>query len=160
MCFQTGDNERAIALFRRAADVQTEDFQSLLLVAAPLRRLGRIDEANAAVREGLGRAERVLEIDPRSSRALSLGACAWADLGERERALDWCRRGVEASPDVGVGYNAACLYAKLGETQPALDCLEKCVARGLGRREWLERDPDWDSVRAEPRFQAVLAKLP
>ena len=160
VCFQTGKNERAVELFRRAAEVQMEDFQSLVLAAAPLRRLGRHDEANASAREGLRRAERALEIDPANSRALSLGACAWLDVGDRDHALEWCRRGLEVAPhDLGVAYNAACLYAKLRETGSALDCLEASVARGLGRREWLERDPDWDSMRSEPRFLAILAKL-
>jgi TolB-like protein/thioredoxin-like negative regulator of GroEL len=160
VCFQTGKNERAVELYLRAAEAQVEDFQSLILVAAPLRRLGREEEGAASVREGLARAERALEIDPKNSRALSLGAHAWMDLGERDRALDWCRRGLQAAPDdIGVAYNAACLYARVGEREPAFDCLEKSVARGLGRREWLERDPDWDALRSEPRFVAVLAKL-
>ena len=158
--FQSGKHARAVELFRRAAQVNPEDFQSLILVAGPLKRLGRGDEATASVRDGLRRAERALEIDPNNSRALSLGAHAWIDMGERERGLEWCARAVAAaSDDLGVAYNAACLYAKVGERAAALDCLETSVARGLGRREWLERDPDWDALRSEPRFVAVLDKL-
>ena len=160
LAFQTDKHERAVELFRRAADVNLEDFQSLILVAGPLQRLGRDSEAKASVREGLGRAERALEIDPCNSRALSLGACAWIDVGDRERGLAWCARALAAAPDdLGVAYNAACMYAKVGERAAALDCLENSVARGLGRREWLERDPDWDAFRSDPRFIAVIDKL-
>jgi hypothetical protein len=32
-------------------------------------------------------------------------------------------------------------------------------ARGIGKRDWVERDPDYDSLRDDPRFQAMLARL-
>ncbi len=81
----------------------------------------------------------------------------WVDVGEGDRGLAWCVRAVTAAPDdIGVAYNAACLYAKLGERTAALDCLERSVACGLSQRAWLERDPDWDAFRADPRFVGGL----
>jgi hypothetical protein len=56
-------------------------------------------------------------------------------------------------------YNLGCLYARLGETGQALSCLEKAVHFGFGLKEWIENDPDFNSVRAEPRFQALLASF-
>jgi adenylate cyclase len=159
-CMQTGDDARAAELFRRGAEIQTDDFQCLMLAAMPLRRLGRHDEALASAREGIRRAERVLDVDPSNSRALSLGACALADVGEPERALAWCHQSVEAAPeDVALNYNAACLFARLGQREAALDQLEKNLARGVGNRDWVEHDPDWDAFRDDPRFLALVAKL-
>jgi TolB-like protein/Flp pilus assembly protein TadD len=162
LCFKTGDNERAVALFQRAAEVQPEDFQCLILAAGPLRRLGRAGEAEASVREGLRRAERALAVDPANGRALVLGAGCWLEVGDRARALEWCNRAEAAMPDDdAIGYNAACVYAKLGETESALGRLEQIIRGGrFGQRVWLERDPDLDSVRADPRFEALVAKLP
>lgn len=115
------------------------------------------------MRAGIDRAERHLELDPNDIRALTLGGGALAKLGERARALAWIRR-AEAhaadGSDVSLTYNAACTYALLGEADAALDLLEQGAARGFGKRDWVEHDPDLDNLRGDPRFQALLAKLP
>lgn len=162
LCFKTGDVERAVSLYQRAAEVQPEDFQCLMLGAAALRSVGRAAEAEPLAHEGLRRAERALALDPMNARALALGAGCWLDVGERERALEWCRRAEAAVPDDdAVGYNAACVYAKLGEHEAALARLEHVFNGGrFGQRIWVERDPDFESLRADPRFQALVSKLP
>jgi adenylate cyclase len=159
---KTGDAERAVALFRRAADVQPEDFQCLILAAPLLKKLGRTAEAEASYREGLRRVERALDVDPANGRALILGAGCWIDIGERERALEWTARAEAAMPDDdAIGYNAACNYAKLGENETALALLDKIFSSGrFGQRVWVERDPDFDGLRQDLRFQALVAKLP
>jgi hypothetical protein len=43
-----------------------------------------------------------------------------------------------------------------GESEEALDCLEKAVQLGFGLRGWIENDADLVSLRADPRFQALL----
>lgn len=48
---------------------------------------------------------------------------------------------------------AACLHGKAGEKEEALDCLERLVARGWGKRDWIEHDPDYDILRDDPRFK-------
>ena len=58
--------------------------------------------------------------------------------------------------------NAVCLYAKSGHYEKALNLLEKAVEKGFGKKEWIEYDPDYDSLdslRNEPRFIALLKKL-
>jgi hypothetical protein len=47
----------------------------------------------------------------------------------------------------------------MGEHEEALACIEKAVQNGFGHREWLENDSDLDSIRGEPRFQALLRRL-
>lgn len=32
-------------------------------------------------------------------------------------------------------------------------------ARGWGKLDWIEHDPDYETLRGDPRFQALLAKL-
>src|SRR5262249_37295500 len=45
LCFQWGKIAESVELFRRAAEIRLEDYQSALLLAQALRRLGRHDEA-------------------------------------------------------------------------------------------------------------------
>jgi adenylate cyclase len=105
-------------------------------------------------------AERHLELNPDDVRALYLGAGALLQLGERHRGLEWLRRARAMDPDdPTVLYNVACGYANAGEKEEALACIEQAIQNGFGHKEWLENDSDLDSLRAEPRFQALLQRL-
>jgi adenylate cyclase len=55
--------------------------------------------------------------------------------------------------------NAACLHLKLKHKEEALLLLERVFARGWGKRDWIENDPDYDILRDDPRFQELLEKL-
>lgn len=68
-----------------------------------------------------------------------------------------------ASEDAGLRggalYNAACAAALAGRRDRALELAEKAVAAGMRHRMSYESDRDLDSIRGEPRFQALLAGL-
>ncbi len=57
-------------------------------------------------------------------------------------------------------YNLACALARAGAAQDALAALEQAVGAGFSDRAQLEQDADLESLRAEPRYRAVLARLP
>ncbi len=159
-CFQEGKLEEAVRHYQDASRVRPEDYQALVLMAAPLKGLGREEESLDALRRGLEVAERHLELNPDDARALYLGAGAMVQLGNRERGLEWTRRAYAIdSEDSGVLYNVACSYANMGRTDDAMTCLEKAVQNGFGHREWFENDSDLDSLRGDPRFQALLKRL-
>jgi TolB-like protein/tetratricopeptide (TPR) repeat protein len=158
--FACGEVERSAELFRRAADVRQEDFQSPMLLGQSLRMLGRHDEGRDASREGLRRAEHVLVLNPVDGRALSMGAVHLLEDGQTARALEWSQRALELYPDdMGTLVNGACLRARLGLKEEALELLERSFARGWGKRDWVEHDPDYDIMRDDPRFKRLLAKL-
>jgi TolB-like protein/tetratricopeptide (TPR) repeat protein len=158
--FAAGRIERSAELFLRAAAVRREDFQSLMLGAQSLLMIGRSQEGLDVNREGIQRAERQLELDPGDARALSIGAGALLRDGRPDQALQWSARAIELHPDdQGVLINAACVHARLGLKDEALLLLERSFAKGYGKRDWIERDPDYDNLRDDPRFQAMLAKL-
>jgi serine/threonine protein kinase/Flp pilus assembly protein TadD len=159
-CFQEGKLEEAVRHYEEAARVRPEDYQVPILMAAPLKGLSREQEQLATLRRGLEVAQRHLELNPDDVRALYLGAGALLQLGERERGLEWLRRAQGMDPeDPTVLYNVACGYANAGETEDALVCIEKAIQNGFGHKEWLENDSDLDSLRADPRFQAMLQRL-
>jgi len=156
--FARGDVAGSATLFRRAAEVRQEDFQSPFLLAQSLKMLDRDAEASAWRREGIRRAEHVLALNPLDGRAMSLGALYLLEEGQAERAVEWSERALELYPDdmSSLG-NGACLQAKLGHTDKAIELLERVSARGWGQRDWLERDPDYDNLRGDPRFQRLVA---
>jgi len=158
--FAQGEIERSAELFQRAGEARREDFQSLMLAGQCLRMLGRMEEAQKATREGISRAERTLMLNPDDGRALSLGSGALYDDGQVERAIRWSQRSLELDPDdMSALVNGACLHAKAGHKEEALALLERAFARGWGKREWVEQDPDYNILRDDPRFQQLLAKL-
>jgi len=158
--FARGDITGSAARFRKAEELRRDDFQSPLLLSQSLRMLGSLEEAAQANREGIRRAEHVLALNPADSRALSLGASALFHDGQTTRALEWSRRSLELYPDdMSTLVNAACLHSKLRQKEEALDLLERVFAHGLGKRDWVEHDPDYDILRADPRFLKLLARL-
>jgi adenylate cyclase len=158
--FARGEIEHSVDLFRKAAEVRQEDFQSPTFEAQSLRMLGREDEARAATREAVVRAERILALNPLDGRALAVGSLALLDSGDVERANEWSQRAVDLYPDdLSALINRACLQLRTGKHEEALDILERFFGRGMGKRDWVEHDPDYDCVREHPRFKAMFARL-
>lgn len=158
--FAQGEIEHSVELFRKAGEVRQEDFQSPTFEAQSLRMLGRMDEALVCDHESVARAERILALNPLDGRALAIGSLALLDTGDLERANEWSRRAVELYPDdLSALLNRACLKLRTGEHEEALDIMERFFGRGMGKRDWVEHDPDYDCVREHPRFKAMFAKL-
>jgi tetratricopeptide (TPR) repeat protein len=158
--FALGDMERAAEMFGLAAQLRPEDFQSPMLLATAARALGRDGAAYDAVHMGIRRAEQVLALNPYDGRALSLGAGALIDAGYAERALEWSRRCLDRYPDdTSALVNIACVHARAGQKDEALNLLERVFAQGCGKRDWVVNDPDYASLRDEPRFHRMLGRL-
>jgi TolB-like protein/Tfp pilus assembly protein PilF len=159
-CFARGRLDDAVRLWERAAALRPEDYQSPLLVAQAYEHLGRPADAERSRRRGVQIAEEHLTLHPDDARALYMGANGLAGLGQRDEALAWARRAIAIDPDEPmVLYNIGCIYSRAGLPDEALDCLERAVANGLAQREWLAQDTDLDPLRADPRFERLMATL-
>jgi serine/threonine protein kinase/tetratricopeptide (TPR) repeat protein len=159
-CVQEGRWEDAVHHYQEAARVRPEDYQALMLMQGALTALGRAADGVDVLRRGLEVAEKHLELNPDDARALYLAANALVQLGEQDRALELAQRAHVIDPDdSGVLYNVACVYALSGMTHQALDYLEQAIQNGFGHREWLDHDTDLDSLRKDPRFDALRQKL-
>jgi DNA-binding SARP family transcriptional activator len=158
--FACGEMARAAELFQAASQLRPEDFQSPMLLGTALRALNREDPARDAVRTGIERAEQILVLNPHDGRALSLGAGGLVDDGQPERALEWSRRALEFHPDdTSALVNIACVHSRLGRAGEALDLLERVFAKGCGKRDWVQNDPDYHNLRGDPRFHRMVSGL-
>jgi tetratricopeptide (TPR) repeat protein len=158
--FARGAMAQAAEMFGLAAQLRPEDFQSPMLLAMSARAIGRESAACEAVSTGIRRAEQVLALNPHDGRALSLGAGALIDVGDTERALEWSARCLDFYPnDTSALVNIACVYARVGQRDEALNLLDRVFARGCGKRDWIVNDPDYASLRSEPRFQRMLSQV-
>jgi adenylate cyclase len=61
--------------------------------------------------------------------------------------------------DFGTLYNAACFHALAGEPDRALDLLDQFVTAGHGYPDWLEHDPDLETLRELPRFREIMVRI-
>ena len=158
--FAQGQYEKAADLFAKASRENPDDYEAHAMRGGCFRALGREEEARQARRDSLRKAEHHLRLHPDDVRAVYLGANALYELGDRTRALEWASRALLLDPEEpSVLYNVACAYALLEETDKSLDCLEKAFGKGFGHREWIENDPDFGSLRSNPRFQTLMQRL-
>jgi adenylate cyclase len=159
VAFQRGRFEEAARLFAEALDVR-EDYQAAFFAAQSREALGETTAAAAAYTRALEVVQRHMELNPDDARAATMRAVALCRLGRTAEGFEWAERAIFADPeDAGVRYNVACLYAVGGAADRALDCLDSAVTAGFGNREWLERDPDLESVRGLPRFDDLLSRM-
>jgi TolB-like protein/Flp pilus assembly protein TadD len=155
--FQQGKLEEAAKLFESACRAKPDDYQASTLLGTTYGALGRKAEAAGAFRRGAQLAEKHLELHPDDARALYLGANCWCQLQERERALEWANRALAMDPEEpSILYNVACIYAILGQTEDALSCLQKVTEGSHWYRGWAAKDPDFTSLRGNPRFEALI----
>ena len=159
-CFQGGEFERAVPLYETAITLRPDDYQALCLLEGALTKIGDIARHAEVARRAMQALERQLAIDPQDGRALQLATVQAARLGLREKSRDFAARAVKARPDAfATFYNVACAYAVLGDVDDALKMLDKAVQHGRGNLEWIGHDPDFDRLRSDPRFEAIVNRI-
>ena len=98
--------------------------------------------------------------DPKDGFPVHRLAVALYRSGDAQGAIAAGKRATgfaEVRPETLV--NLACMYARTGRTDDALRALEDAVGAGFAAKWRLQGDEDLASLRAEPRFQKLLAKL-
>lgn len=145
--------EEAIAAFDAAIAIQPDKHQALYNKGFALVNLGRYEEAIAAF-------DAAIAIQPDNHESLHNKGVALVNLGRYEEAIAAYDAALAIQPDDhDPFYNKACAYALQGAVEPALENLERAIH--LSPDEYCEMaktDTDFDSIRADPRFQALLER--
>ena len=127
---------------------------TIVFVSDPASRRGAVaDEPGTTILAIGARVGAPFEISPweRSAEALRF----WKT-GEWERAIEVLAGELRDRPDsAGTLYNLACAEARAGRAEDALFHLRRALELDERFRETAAGDPDFDSIRSDPRFPAA-----
>jgi len=110
--------------------------------------------------EAIEASQKFVELSGGSVFALSLLGGAYGSAGKKDEAFK-ILEGLDGLPkDRYVGpFMRALVWTGLGEKKKALEYLEKAFEERESFMGWLKVWPIFDSLRSEPRFQALLKKM-
>ena len=161
-CFMAHKYDEAIIQYRKALELEPDAITYFGLVLA---RAEGGDYVTA-----ITEAEEATKVD-NSPLLLTSLASAYARAGRRADANHvlrrlqelWERQGTAPAWHTGRSpyvcpYEVAGVYAQLRENDRAFDWLDKAY-RNRSCLYWLRVDPRFDSIRPDPRFQELLAKM-
>lgn len=104
--------------------------------------------------------ERILKRLPNSVDVLMALGNDYTERGLFEKSLAIDQRLCRLRPtDPIVHYNLACSYSIVGKIDQAIETLERAIVLGYHDTAYLQRDPDLDGIRRDPRYLALLKRV-
>ncbi|MBN4002635.1 tetratricopeptide repeat protein [Nostoc sp. LPT] len=146
-----GRPEKAIASYDQALKIKPDDHQAWNNRGYALDDLGRTEEAIASY-------DQALKFKPDLHQAWYNRGIALDDLGRTEEAIASYDQALKFKPDYSSPfYNKACYYALQGNIEQALENLQQTINLNPDKyREMAKSDSDFDSIREDERFQALI----
>ena len=143
--------EEAIASYDQALKFKPDYHLAWNNRGYALDDLGRFEEAIASY-------DQALKFKPDFHQAWSNRGYALDELGRFEETITSYDQALKFKPDFHQAwYNKACCYALQGNIEQALENLQKAINLSLDEcREWAKTDSDFDSIRKDERFQALI----
>jgi adenylate cyclase len=152
--------EDAIRYYEKALTRNEVDFHTTSTLVTCYTAIGDKAAARRVAKIGVSQAEKILAHDQDNWVAVSYGAVSLAALGENERAKEWMNRALLIEPNrMEMRFNFACaLASNLQDKDAAIEMLEPVLATVTpGFLRHIKVDADLDSLRDDPRYQAMVA---
>ncbi len=149
----------AVRYFEMATALAETGFLAPMQLVGCYNSLGDHENARRSAQTGLARAEAAIARDRSNGQAIGCAVHALAVLGQAGRAGEWMARALLIDPENSVmRYNFACaLIAHLNDADAALAMLAPVLAQDPGGLVSDSRtDPDFEALRDDPRFLAML----
>jgi eukaryotic-like serine/threonine-protein kinase len=143
----------AVDQFRKTLDLDPKYFLAHLGLALTYMVQGKSRDAIAA-------AQSATEDEPLADWPTAVLGMAYAAAGQRaeaEKLLSEMKQ--KASRGWVPSYAFAEIYAGLRDKSSTLDALEKCYEERAWFLTYLNTAPEFDFIRSEPRFQALLRRM-
>lgn len=149
----------AVPLFEEAFRLHPKEYRACgNLARAYLWAPGTRNKAHAMYRQAIDLAREQLRVNPRDADVHVLLASFSAATGARKDALAHIHTALSLLPDdPEFLFYAAIIYNQTGKEAEALDSLDKALARGYSPAQ-IEATVELDSLRGNPRFQALLQR--
>ncbi len=104
--------------------------------------------------------ESVLRRDPAYTEVVELLGSLYTRQGRIADGLRMDRKLVKLLPSNATAhYNLACSLALSKRLRDALRSLRQAVELGYTDLDWMQQDPDLESLKAHPGFTALVAQL-
>ena len=129
---------------------------------APIRtKLGLIYVAKGMYPEAIVELKKAVELSHNGIQTLGILGHCYAVAGNKAEAEKILSGLITKSSDdfFWANYSIAVIYAGLGKNDDALDYLEKAYREHSLGPAFLRFDPRLDSLRQDPRFQALSKKI-
>ena len=161
LIFRQGRIREAIPFFEKAASLLQTDWHNPMMLLTCYQAIDDASGYRKAAEMLVDRAEKAIAKEPGNASALASAASGLAVLGEEQRARDWIDKALLLEPDnISMRYNLACaLTVNLKDHDGALAMMAPYFERVVSPTQikHLEVDPDFDSIRDDPRFKTMLA---
>jgi serine/threonine-protein kinase len=110
--------------------------------------------------EAAAEGRRATELGPHQTVGATYEAYALAKMGKRDEALAILDQLLKLSEQRFVPpFHIALVYQGLGDTGKAIEWLEKGYEKRDPKMAFLKVERKWDSLRSDPRFAALIAKM-
>ncbi|MGA8763690.1 MAG: tetratricopeptide repeat protein, partial [Candidatus Sulfotelmatobacter sp.] len=153
MLLYSGKVHQAEQEMRQVVAANPDQFKALAYFGGLLYYEGKLDEAAPILDRAVVLAR---ESDDDTSRMMA--AFLYASRHQREKiAPRLLQYRPEQIIDGDGAYWLGGIYALLGDRQNALAWLKRTVALGDVDYPWFERDKNYDSLRADPEYQSIMA---
>jgi eukaryotic-like serine/threonine-protein kinase len=151
VCFRQSDFENAIAAFKRAVDLDPNQFDTWGDLAETYIAAGKHEtQAATAFQKAAALAEEERKRTPNDSYTISMLGKYYASLHNETRALPLLRKAIALAPeDPDVAERVAEAYEVLGRRKDALEFITKALQLGYSAN-YAKASPTFKSLRLDP----------